>query len=70
MELLEEEVAEILVRNQCDYNKAMLWSTKANPDFQFYVKSEDSLLLGIVNFFIGCSNRRRAMTKMAPKYNE
>jgi len=56
VELLEEELAEILVRNQCDYNKAMLWSTKANPDFQFYVKR--------------CSNRRRAMTKMAPKFNE
>lgn len=56
VELLEEELAEILVRNQCDYNKAILWSTKGNPDFQFYVKR--------------CSNRRRALTKMAPKFNE
>jgi len=41
VELLEEEIAEILVRNQCDYNQAVLWSTKGNPEFQYYVKSED-----------------------------
>lgn len=39
--LLDEEITEILVRFKYNIEQALSWSMKSNPEFQYYVKSNE-----------------------------